>query len=94
MNQYHRIDNPLPVRTALSILRADENIVAIRKQNIRRFGAGWLRPLGVGKTLQGMADENAEKEEQELVAQRWGSLTFLKHQFQDLRTGAETAMGE
>ncbi|KAL8781829.1 MAG: hypothetical protein Q9213_005831, partial [Squamulea squamosa] len=38
--------------------------------NIRRFGAGWLRPPGIPKTLQGMADEKAEREEQELVAQR------------------------
>lgn len=77
VNQYHRTDTPIPVRTALSILRADENTVAIRKANIRRFGAGWLRPLGVGKTLQGMADERAEREEQEGVAQRWVLVTPL-----------------
>ena len=70
-NQYHRTDAPVPIRTALSILRADENMVSIRKANIRGFGAGWLRPLGVGKTLQGMADERAEREEQEGVAARW-----------------------
>ena len=52
------------------MLRADENAVTNRKANIRRFGAGWLRPPGIPKTLQGMADERAEREEQEIAAQR------------------------
>jgi hypothetical protein len=54
---------PQPTRTLLSVLRADELTILNRKANIRRFGAGWLRPMGVGKTLQGMADEMAEREE-------------------------------
>lgn len=54
---------PQPTRTLLSVLRADEVTILTRKANIRRFGAGWLRPMGVGKTLQGMADEMAEREE-------------------------------
>lgn len=57
-------------RTLLSVLRADENALTNRKANIRRFGAGWLRPPGIPKTLQGMADERAEREEQESAAQR------------------------
>ncbi|KAK3170055.1 hypothetical protein OEA41_009440 [Lepraria neglecta] len=66
-HQHHRNTYPPqnPQRTLLSILRTDENIVLHRKANIRRFGAGWLRPPGVGKTLQGMADERAEREEVE-----------------------------
>lgn len=56
--------------TILSVLRADENAILQRKANIRRFGAGWLRPPGVPKTLQGMADERAEREEQESAANR------------------------
>ncbi|KAL8720565.1 MAG: hypothetical protein Q9225_002584 [Loekoesia sp. 1 TL-2023] len=54
----------------LETLRDDELAIRNRKANIRRFGAGWLRPPGVSKTLQGMADERAEREEQELVAGR------------------------
>ena len=60
-----------PQRTLLSILRADENLIAQRKQNIRRFGAGWLRPPGVAKTLQGMDDEKAEREEVESARARY-----------------------
>lgn len=54
-----------------SALRADENAIATRKANIRRFGAGWLRPPGIGKTLQGMEDERIEREEQEAAAMRY-----------------------
>ena len=57
-------------RTMLSVLRADENTILNRKKNIRRYGAGWLRPPGVPKTLQGMDDERAEREEQERAANR------------------------
>lgn len=52
------------------MLRADENAIATRKANIRRFGAGWLRPPGIGKTLQGLEDERLEREEQEAAAMR------------------------
>ena len=51
----------------LSSLTNDENTIAQRKLNVRRFGAGWLRPPGVSKTLQAMKDEELEKEEQELM---------------------------
>ena len=57
-------------RNLLSVLRADENAILNRKRNIRRYGAGWLRPPGVPKTLQGMDDERAEREEQERAANR------------------------
>ncbi|KAK0508247.1 hypothetical protein JMJ35_009331 [Cladonia borealis] len=71
-HQHRNINNPSqnPQRTLLSILRADENQIAQRKQNIRRFGAGWLRPPGVAKTLQGMDDEKAEREEVESARAR------------------------
>ncbi|USP80609.1 hypothetical protein yc1106_07883 [Curvularia clavata] len=54
----------------LSSLTADENTIAQRKLNVRRFGAGWLRPPGVTKTLQALKDEELEKEEQEMMARR------------------------
>lgn len=61
---------PPPVSHLLATLRADELAIINRKHSIRRFGAGWLRPPGVPKTLQGMDDERLEREEQELAAQR------------------------
>ncbi|KAF2229911.1 hypothetical protein EV356DRAFT_366309 [Viridothelium virens] len=54
----------------LALLRADERALAHRKQNIRRFGAGWIRPPGVQKTYQAAMEEAAEKEEQEVLARR------------------------
>ncbi|EMD59298.1 hypothetical protein GGP41_009170 [Bipolaris sorokiniana] len=54
----------------LSSLTADENTIAHRKLNVRRFGAGWLRPPGVSKTLQALKDEELEKEEQEMMQRR------------------------
>lgn len=54
----------------LAALTQDENTIEQRKLNVRRFGAGWLRPPGVAKTLQAMRDEELEKEEQELMARR------------------------
>ena len=61
--------NP-PARTMLSVLRADEKAMELRKAHVRRFGAGWLKPPGISKTLQGMWDEKAEREEQEAAQAR------------------------
>ncbi|KAL8799565.1 MAG: hypothetical protein Q9182_005804 [Xanthomendoza sp. 2 TL-2023] len=61
---------PPPTSHDLTTLRHDELQIETRKSNICRFGAGWLRPPGLPKTLQGLADERAEREEQELNAQR------------------------
>ncbi|KAI4171254.1 MAG: hypothetical protein LQ343_004460 [Gyalolechia ehrenbergii] len=69
-NDPNRNALPPPESQLLATLRADELAVHNRKANIRRFGAGWLRPPGVPKTLQGIADERAEREEQELTAGR------------------------
>lgn len=41
-----------------------------RKTNVQRFGAGWIRPPGIAKTLQAITDEELEKQEQELMARR------------------------
>ncbi|KAL9094973.1 MAG: hypothetical protein Q9163_006533, partial [Psora crenata] len=51
-------------------LAAEQQMLELRKQNIRRFGANWLRPAGVAKTLQGMAEEKAEREEAEAMRAR------------------------
>ena len=60
--------NPAP--TPLAKLAQDENILRTRTLNVRRFGAGWLRPPGISKTLQAQLDEQAEREEQEIIARR------------------------
>jgi hypothetical protein len=54
----------------LASLSHDENTIEQRKQNVRRFGAGWIRPPGVAKTLQAQQDELLEKEEQEMMQRR------------------------
>ncbi|KAI5841251.1 hypothetical protein BZA05DRAFT_436014 [Tricharina praecox] len=64
-----------PRSTRLSVLEqleADEQNVAMRKLGIQRFGATWIKPPGMLKTLQGELDEKAEREEaeaQELLEQ-------------------------
>ncbi|KAH6642629.1 hypothetical protein C7974DRAFT_385825 [Boeremia exigua] len=56
--------------TLLAALTHDENLFDQRKVNVQRFGAGWIRPPGVAKTLQAITDEELEKQEQELMARR------------------------
>jgi len=76
----------------LSTLLADESLIATRKLNIRRFGASWIRPPGVGKTLQGMQDERAEREEQELAQAR--ELAALEEAQVAVREGTVDGDGE
>ncbi|KAI9671217.1 MAG: hypothetical protein M1817_003724 [Caeruleum heppii] len=49
----------------LTHLHAEESHIAARKTNIQRFGAGWLKPPGVAKTLQAAHEERVEREEVE-----------------------------
>ncbi|KAI4844319.1 hypothetical protein E4T44_06252 [Aureobasidium sp. EXF-8845] len=60
----------LPTRQSLAQLVADEQAISHRKHNIRRFGAGWIKPPGVAKTLQAETEEKAEREEQEALQRR------------------------
>ncbi|THW48137.1 hypothetical protein D6D21_03063 [Aureobasidium pullulans] len=59
-----------PSRQSLAQLLADEHAISSRKHNIRRFGAGWIKPPGVAKTLQAETEEKAEREEQEALQRR------------------------
>ncbi|KAK6424108.1 hypothetical protein LTR95_016443, partial [Oleoguttula sp. CCFEE 5521] len=43
----------------------DEASLAARKKAIRNFGAYWIRPPGIPKTLQAMHEEEIERREQE-----------------------------
>jgi hypothetical protein len=56
--------------TVLASLAEDENNLEKRKSNVQRFGAGWIRPPGIAKTLQAITDEEHEKHEQEIMARR------------------------
>lgn len=57
-------------RAPLALLAADEAAIAARKAAIRNFGAYWIRPPGVAKTLQAMHEEEAERMEQEELARQ------------------------
>ena len=54
-----------PTRSSLAILASDESAIQHRKAAIRNFGALWIRPPGVPKTLQAMTEEAAELAEAE-----------------------------
>jgi len=64
-------------RSSLAALRADEANIEQRKQNVRRFGATWLRPPGVAKTYQAQMDEEAERAEQAELARREALMSEL-----------------
>ncbi|KXL48491.1 hypothetical protein M433DRAFT_147475 [Acidomyces richmondensis BFW] len=57
-------------RAPLAILATEEAAIASRKAAIRNFGAYWIRPPGVAKTLQAMHEEEAERIEQEELARQ------------------------
>ncbi|KKY28728.1 hypothetical protein UCDDS831_g00113 [Diplodia seriata] len=66
-----------PRSSALASLLHDENTIEQRKLNVRRFGAGWIRPPGIAKTYQAAMDEAAEREEQEILARREAAMMEL-----------------
>ncbi|OJD31528.1 replicase polyprotein 1a [Diplodia corticola] len=76
-HQLHRRNNQGPRSSALAALLHDENIIEQRKLNVRRFGAGWIRPPGIAKTYQAAMDEAAEREEQEMLARREAAMMEL-----------------
>jgi hypothetical protein len=78
----------------LTALAADENAIYQRKQNVRRFGAGWIRPPGVAKTLQALKDEELEKEEQEAMARREQIMMDLAAAQQDAANAEARMRGE
>lgn len=48
---------------SLSALLVEERALRTRKQNIASFGYSWIRPAGCAKTMLGMKEEEAEREE-------------------------------
>ncbi|GAB7365423.1 hypothetical protein MBLNU230_g6501t1 [Neophaeotheca triangularis] len=74
-------------RSPLALLAADEAAIASRKAAIRNFGAHWIRPPGVSKTLQAMNEEEAERLEQEEIARQERGMADLeaRQQFEELQ---------
>ncbi|KAH7393026.1 Apc15p protein-domain-containing protein [Pyrenochaeta sp. MPI-SDFR-AT-0127] len=85
---------PRHTSALLAALTNDENTIEQRKQNVRRFGAGWLRPPGVAKTLQAMKDEELEKEEQEIMQRREQVMMDLAAAQQDAANEEQREQGE
>ncbi|KAF3402401.1 hypothetical protein DPV78_004088 [Talaromyces pinophilus] len=48
---------------SLAMLQLEERALRLRKANIASFGAAWIKPAGIPKTMQGMREEEAEREE-------------------------------
>jgi hypothetical protein len=48
---------------SLAVLLLEERAVRVRKQNIAAFGYAWIKPAGCPKTMLGMREEEAEREE-------------------------------
>lgn len=69
-------------RSPLALLAADEAAIAQRKAAIRNFGAYWIRPPGVPKTLQAMTEEEQERREQEEIERRERGMLDMQAQQQ------------
>jgi hypothetical protein len=69
-------------RSPLALLAADEAAIAQRKAAIRNFGAYWIRPPGVPKTLQAMTEEELERREQEEIERRERGMLDMQAQQQ------------
>ncbi|KAF1918181.1 Apc15p protein-domain-containing protein [Ampelomyces quisqualis] len=78
----------------LASLTQDENTIEQRKLNVRRFGAGWIRPPGVAKTLQATDDEQLEREEQEMMQRREQIMLDLAAAQQDAANAEAREDGE
>ncbi|KAI1460776.1 Apc15p protein-domain-containing protein [Annulohypoxylon moriforme] len=59
----HRRNAHLLDRSPLARLRADEQTIERRRANVTNFGAAWLKPPGIPKTLHQLREERREAEE-------------------------------
>ncbi|KAI0601839.1 Apc15p protein-domain-containing protein [Biscogniauxia sp. FL1348] len=66
----HRRGAHLIERSPLARLRADEQNLDRRRQNIVNFGSAWLKPPGVPKTLHQLREERREAEEHQEALRR------------------------
>ncbi|KAF3911943.1 hypothetical protein AA313_de0200957 [Arthrobotrys entomopaga] len=63
--------------SSLQQLAIDEDAVRKRRLHIARFGATWIKPPGMMKTLQGLIDEELERAEQ-MVMDDDGGITVTQ----------------
>lgn len=78
-------------RSPLALLAADEAAIAQRKAAIRNFGAYWIRPPGVPKTLQAMTEEELERREQEELERQERGMMDMQAQQQLAEAQARAA---
>ena len=78
------------------MLAVDEAAIAQRKAAVRNFGASWIRPPGISKTLQAMTEEEAERAEQaELERQERGLMDMqAQQQLEEARARADEAAAQ
>ncbi|KAI5927975.1 Apc15p protein-domain-containing protein [Camillea tinctor] len=69
-NPHQRRGTHLVERSPLARLRADEQTLDRRRQNIVNFGSTWLKPPGVPKTLHQLREERREAEEHQEALRR------------------------
>ncbi|CAK3861326.1 kinesin K39 [Lecanosticta acicola] len=69
-------------RSPLSLLEQDEASIMRRRGNIADFGATWIRPPGVPKTLQAMHEEEIERQEQLEIERQEAGMRDLQAQQQ------------
>ncbi|KAI1506568.1 Apc15p protein-domain-containing protein [Biscogniauxia marginata] len=66
----HRRGAHLVERSPLARLRADEQNLDRRRQNVISFGSTWLKPPGIPKTLHQLREERREAEEHQEALRR------------------------
>ncbi|KAI1751166.1 Apc15p protein-domain-containing protein [Xylaria castorea] len=69
-NSNHRRGAHLIERSPLARLRADEQNLERRRQNVTNFGSAWLKPPGLPKTLHQLREERREAEEHQEALRR------------------------
>lgn len=83
-------------RSPLALVAVDEAAIAQRKAAIRNFGAYWIRPPGISKTLQTMTEEEAERLEQAEMERQEDGLRDMQaqQQLQETQTRAAEAAAQ
>ncbi|KAI3327622.1 Apc15p protein-domain-containing protein [Xylariaceae sp. AK1471] len=69
-NGNHRRGAHLIERSPLARLRADEQNIERRRQNVTNYGSAWLKPPGLPKTLHQLREERREAEEHQEALRR------------------------
>ncbi|KAF2154905.1 hypothetical protein K461DRAFT_266254 [Myriangium duriaei CBS 260.36] len=80
--------------STIAALKSDEALILQRKTAIARFGATWIKPPGVSKTLQAETEERQEREEQEILARREQMMLDMQAQQEAEEARQRAAAGE